>query len=512
MRHLVIDLDTKVRLLLLDDDTILDVHSVEFTNTVTSILISVIEHFMPEKVTYITHNILSQCLYNNSIIAFEIGSGSEKYASLINASDVDVCMNICMRAGITNVSFIDKLGYYMGFAQSDTCFVEKYTGIYRLIYIDGDNVIYSICTPDVYEETLKRFKNQTGATIVKNESELTDVKDLMYFTNSAMCLDDDEVVHDLAIFAYACLHVGKFRYVPEGFVDLFGREEVGSVITNNKEDNETSKVLCNEVTKFPKDDEDIGEFDGNYRENNIDHVTDDLLGENASTEASARRDKKKMKKSVHSPKPKLAKSVKHKKTTEPSSTQKRSRKGSSTFTVNLLVFVSIIALVFTGILYLLTSNQNTRLMELNKILTGNQAMITSINTAITNYQSCLEDNNEKILEVYANTISVIDVTDDTYVKTFNYANDDISMTLHTDSSTNKDKLQEMCDQNGYNIIITDLNPAEDLQDQQQANSEEEQDASQKEKDKHGKNKAHGEQKEQAVINSNFDIEISVSGA
>lgn len=35
MRHLVVDLDTRIKILLLEDDTILDIHSVEFTSSVT---------------------------------------------------------------------------------------------------------------------------------------------------------------------------------------------------------------------------------------------------------------------------------------------------------------------------------------------------------------------------------------------------------------------------------------------------------------------------------------------
>ena len=40
MRQLVVDLDTRIKMLLLEDDTILDIHSVEFTSSVTSMLVS----------------------------------------------------------------------------------------------------------------------------------------------------------------------------------------------------------------------------------------------------------------------------------------------------------------------------------------------------------------------------------------------------------------------------------------------------------------------------------------
>ena len=90
MRHLVVDLDTRIKILLLEDDTILDIHSVEFTSSVTSMLVSAIEHFIPDKVTYVTHNMLAQCLYTNSKIAFELGDGADKYASLINESDIHI--------------------------------------------------------------------------------------------------------------------------------------------------------------------------------------------------------------------------------------------------------------------------------------------------------------------------------------------------------------------------------------------------------------------------------------
>lgn len=35
---------------------------------------------------------------------------------------MNICIDICARAGITDVSFVDKFGYYAQFAQADTMF------------------------------------------------------------------------------------------------------------------------------------------------------------------------------------------------------------------------------------------------------------------------------------------------------------------------------------------------------------------------------------------------------
>ena len=523
MRHLVVDLDTRIKILLLEDDTILDIHSVEFTSSVTSMLVSAIEHFIPDKVTYVTHNMLAQCLYTNSKIAFELGDGADKYASLINESDMNICIDICARAGITDVSFVDKFGYYAQFAQADTCFVENYTGIYRFIYIDGDKVAYTICTPDVYEETLKRFMNQTGATNVMNENELTDTSDLMYFTNAVTCLDDEKVVHDLVIFAYACLHEGKFRYVPAMYNAYINKEETHTISeesgdggaakenTNSVQDDdlvisESKSTKSSELREVDSlvdsdlDDDGYGEYGGTDREGSRedDMENDDYL-ENSNLKRKSNKPVK-MKRPAKTKKPKVPRA------------SKTPNNNTAGLIVNVLTAVGIFALVITGTLYFMTYSQNTKLTELNKTLDANQVMISSINTAITSYQAYLKDDNENILDLYSNTMRIIDVTDDTYLKTFSYLDGTVTLALHTDLASNKDKLQEMCDQNGYTLLVTNQNATDNSSEQQDGQDDQgDQDQKTTENDKNTENtKDESRSEAKSTDKGNFDIEISIS--
>ena len=482
MRHLVVDLDTRIKILLLEDDTILDIHSVEFTSSVTSMLVSAIEHFIPDKVTYVTHNMLAQCLYTNSKIAFELGDGADKYASLINESDMNICIDICARAGITD-----------------------------------------ICTPDVYEETLKRFMNQTGATNVMNENELTDTSDLMYFTNAVTCLDDEKVVHDLAIFAYACLHEGKFRYVPAMYNAYINKEETHTISeesgdggaakenTNSVQDDdlvisESKSTKSSELREVDSlvdsdlDDDGYGEYGGTDREGSRedDMENDDYL-ENSNLKRKSNKPVK-MKRPAKTKKPKVPRA------------SKTPNNNTAGLIVNVLTAVGIFALVITGTLYFMTYSQNTKLTELNKTLDANQVMISSINTAITSYQAYLKDDNENILDLYSNTMRIIDVTDDTYLKTFSYLDGTVTLALHTDLASNKDKLQEMCDQNGYTLLVTNQNATDNSSEQQDGqDDQDDQDQKTTENDKNTENtKDESRSEAKSTDKGNFDIEISIS--
>ena len=157
----------------------------------------------------------------------------------------------------------------------------------------------------------------------------------------------------------------------------------------------------------------------------------------------------------------------------------------------------------------MTYSQNTKLTELNKTLDANQVMISSINTAITSYQAYLKDDNENILDLYSNTMRIIDVTDDTYLKTFSYLDGTVTLALHTDLASNKDKLQEMCDQNGYTLLVTNQNATDNSSEQQ--DDQDDQDQKTTENDKNTENtKDESKSEAQSTDKGNFDIEISIS--
>ena len=428
MKHLLIDFDNKLKLLLLDDTVILDIHSIEYTNTAAMIIDSAVKKFMPDKVTFITHNILSQCLYKKSVVAFEIGTGTDRYVSLINEHDFKVCSDICHKYGITDVSFVDKLGYYALNARADVCFVEKYTGVYRMFYKQGNKVTYQICTPDVYEETLQRFKTTTGALTAVNEDEMTDTEDLMYFLNSTMCLDDPEVVHDLAVFAYACMPPKEYTYTVQTDNEL-----ADSIVDGKKN------------VEFIKNPDKSRELDVIQIEHKDNVKQEFNNGESLKKEQHSRVQPKKIKE----------KKVKEKKAKETVKDNVKAPKTNLGFIANLLFVIGALSVLCIGYLTLQVNQQVKKIAELEKTVQANQVMVSSIKTTIETYQTYLTDSNQQIASIYSDVNNTINTLDDATFVSYDYDTNNIVMTLETTKEDSKTAIEDYCNTNGFIVETTE---------------------------------------------------------
>ena len=435
MKHLLIDFDNKLKLLLLDDTVILDIHSIEYTDTAAMIIDSVVKKFMPDKVTFITHNILSQCLYKKSVVAFEIGTGTDRYVSLINEHDFKVCSDICHKYGIADVSFVDKLGYYALSARADVCFVEKYTGVYRMFYKQGNKVTYQICTPDVYEETLQRFKTTTGALTVVNEDEMTDTEDLMYFLNSTMCLDDPEVVHDLVVFAYACMPPKEYTYTVQTDNEL--ADSIVESKKNVKSTKNSDKSRELDVIQVEHKDNVKQEFNN---------------GESLKKEQHSRVQPKKIKE-----KELKEKKVKEKKVKETVKDNVKAPKTNLGFIANLLFVIGALSVLCVGYLTLQVNQQVKKIAELEKTVQANQVMVSSIKTTIETYQTYLADSNQQIASIYSDVNNTINALDDATLVSYNYDTNNIVMTLEMTKEDSKTAIEDYCNANGFSVETTESN-------------------------------------------------------
>lgn len=205
MIHFVIDLDDRIKTLLLKDDTIIELREADYLNDTLNILKAQLTGYSVDKVTVITHNFVSACIYNDSCVAFEADFNDQINVSSFNLQDMRVIKALTDECGIHDVRFVDKIGYFYSMGNRDTCYVDQQAGMYRLICVQDGLHDYMICSQTILDQRLKDFCEKNNLQKVVYERDLTDVDNLMFFTNASMVLDDPVTVHDLSVFAYACM-------------------------------------------------------------------------------------------------------------------------------------------------------------------------------------------------------------------------------------------------------------------------------------------------------------------
>lgn len=364
MRHFLIDLDNTLKTLLLDDTVVLDFHEIAFSGDSLSALDEMIKGFKPDRITFITHNTMATCLYEEACVAFDLANENNTYLSLISKKDAEKLIDLCKQNGITDIKFVDKVGYYAFFNRHDVCYVEKFLGLNRIVVIYDDSIKeYSICTDSAINERLEKVKEVTGVTEVVYENNLQDICGLMYFANGSTFLDDDMCAHDLSVFVYACTADQRYTYGED-------------VITRDTETIIHAAMSEEPVVEVGTDNCDQ-DSNSDSREEQIDDVPEVEIFDDVSIDKPKRRVKKEKKVTCNVD-------------------------GASKFgTISNTVFiVGLATLVLTAALFVYNQRCVAVIEKQNKVIESNQSLIDSVNTAISTYQTCLETETNKASVAY----------------------------------------------------------------------------------------------------------------
>lgn len=206
MVHFLVDLDDTVRTLLLCDDTIIELREINYTVDLLDKLFVQLSKYQVDKLSVITHGVLSSCLYENGCVAYSTTVDGEILLCSINKDDVCAIKELANKCNISDVTFYDKLGYYLALGRKGVCYVDKHNGMQTLLAVDNGKLTkLSMCTENSLSERIDGFCTDNNLQSICNGDELSDEDNLMFFANAAMVLDDERTVHDLSVFAYACL-------------------------------------------------------------------------------------------------------------------------------------------------------------------------------------------------------------------------------------------------------------------------------------------------------------------
>lgn len=212
MRQLIINLDDKIKTLFVVDNVIIDMHEFVRSVTVLDKLYSMISEHHVNQVIFITHNILSMCMYENVCIAFDEELANGTYLSVMNYDDTKKLVEICHNAGVYNVQFVDTLGYYVECGKKGVAYVDKSNGIYRALSVNGCLSAYSTYVGSSPDEWVSTFvKDNNLSSVVKCE-EFLDTDYLMVFLNGALLAENESLLKDLSLFGFSILCDDKYKY------------------------------------------------------------------------------------------------------------------------------------------------------------------------------------------------------------------------------------------------------------------------------------------------------------
>lgn len=423
MRHLLVDLDNQLKTLLLEDNVILDFHKIPFDKNAFGKVNKMIEGFNPTKLTFITHNVLSTCLYKDACVAFSLDGVEGEVLSLISSEDVSALLRIAGKNGLDDVSLVDKAGYYASFQNNEVCYVEKYLGLYRLYCFDATGVKYCICTEATLEEQQKKFMEKNSLTTVQKTEELSDVGNLMYFMNSVMLLDDDAMVQDLSVFAYACMENGVYRY----------SFDVRERSTENIACAEFRDVPCAEVSSEapnPGIDDSVPSVD--------DLTILDLAEDDESVEDTK-------------PKHKAKRQVKQQQQQRTvNEVVKGARDNSARKAISNVVFaLGVVGVLLTGATYLYNTQYGSKeVQNANKQLEANQSMVNSISNTLSIYNKLLAAKENAAIGMYASVSSSITENKGVLLNLEGTA-ESSSMSVKFEDEDNCDAFVEACSAAGF---------------------------------------------------------------
>lgn len=207
-KTMMIDFDNSIKVLFIDDGVVLDLHEFAATNSCLDKVYTCLKEYSPNKVIVITHSNITSCLSKDSCVAFSVITPARELLGLLNTQEISKIIDVIDKAGVNDLAFVDKLGYYLECGTKDVCYVEDYLGIKRMLCLSTNSIgDYAIATETGFNDRLDKFMKANNLTTVCNERELTDIPIVMCFVNSAMSLDEEQTLHDLSVFAYAYLAV-----------------------------------------------------------------------------------------------------------------------------------------------------------------------------------------------------------------------------------------------------------------------------------------------------------------
>lgn len=448
MRTLIVDLDDMVKTALIEDDAILFLHEQSFTLRVLDAIATMIKGFSPQKVKFITHDVITQCMYRSSCIAFEAG----KYVGEINSADVQKLLELCDYCGLnsdTDVSFIDIAGYVASVGKPGVCYVERFQGTCRMMSVgDGDVMDYFVSSETAFEEALEKFTHNNNLKVVEYLEKLTDYDNLMCFDNASVILDAEQVAHWVSIFAYA--YLGSQQYEYDGSVL---QRAVTNILNSEFRDKTETEINSEEQV-----DDRFGVADEVRQVIPEEKYVESLENLDDNKQSHVKRHKgKEVKDSKRIPVSGKKAATKNEKANrgENSTMQKRARKSAGT---SILLAIVLIAAVLVGVyaayLFYLSQKEETAIIELQKDLDMNTAMIEAAQDALSNYNLCMDYMDNSVL--VACTALGDEITSvDGSIKSIENALDGTEICVSVQGEENANSFVTVCQDAGYTANVLD---------------------------------------------------------
>lgn len=410
MVHFLIDLDDTVKTLLLCDDTIIELREFNYTVDLLDRLYVQLSKYNVRKLSVITHGVISSCLYENGCVAYQVVVGGETLLCSINEEDLAVIKALVERCNISDVTFYDKLGYYLAIGRKGVCYVDRHNGMQTLIKVDNANLVkVSVCTENSLQNKLDSFCAENNLQSVCYGDDLTDEDNLMYFANATMVLEDKVTVHDLSVFAYACLELCpsvSFNF------DILKRT--------------TKQILSVEAEVTTQPQEEILQ---------IDDLENDLIAEMEKSE-------KKSKVSLFKPKSVMKK-------TDNKNEGKETDKKST-----IVMFVSIICLCITAGIVVENFYLQRKLENAKAEITNMQTAITSAKSTVAAYEYCLNTDGNQALDLF-NSVADAVSDNDGAVSNITYKSGSSMIVVDFDSEDSASTFKDAVSAVGAEISIVD---------------------------------------------------------
>ena len=368
MRHFMIDLGDTVKTLLIQDEYILEIRELNYTGTLTDLLYEQIVGYSIDKMTIITHNRVSYCLYQNSYVAFQAPNQNEVMLSSVSAETINVIAEIANRCCISDVKFIDSLGLFYENAEKGKCYLDTCHGTYSLYaFIDGNVEFKTMLNLDEKQihEFCDEFKLDNSFITY---GELADFDNLMLFYNAAMIMDNENIMRDLALFANALL-------LRDSTDDKFYLYDLN--IMNNTVEKITAYTDNAEV-------DDVLE---------IDDLTEKIENEVSSGKKSFFK------------KNKLDLVESSSDSTQ--STVKQNTKGE--LIINLLLIVGALSIVLTAVIFILGQITSTKLNTLHTQIQAKNTEYEKLSSTVSTYDYCLQSGGGNSLELLNNLASYANI-------------------------------------------------------------------------------------------------------
>lgn len=447
MRCVLADLDEQLKILLVDDDTILDFHKLPFDKNALGKLRQIVELFKPDKLIYITHNSLVSFLYKEMVIAFDVRSNGLPVLSTMNTQDANILVELGNQCGVRQIKFVDKIGYYASFGDNLTCYSESFLGLRRLYCFDGDGEVHStVCALTSGEAQAEKFVKTYMLNTVTDTKNLYDISNLMCFMNASVLLDSEEdFLTELSVFAYAYCTNDQFCY--------------DSSVLNRTDVNVLNARLVDGLDKLE------------FTTMNEEAISDDLREQNVRKLKSDTKSDKSRRESKQQQITKVQKGRKFKETAEQKKV-KRFREGKKpnelrrvsllSAAVNVGCTIAVALLLLSGGVF--TYNRlvfTEKVQNDEKTLEANNSLVTSIADTLDTYSRLLNAEENKVFDVYG-AIEIASSDVHCELKAIHGDTTSASATLVFTSKEDCDVFVSQIDSNSFSTEITEQQTDEEI--------------------------------------------------